>query len=131
MASSAYDMKGGYERTGQCFFFTVLILRRSLSYDLPVSWSSYPTNGPSARNSQPGDVVYYRNYPSNGANHIGIVVGKNGDGMDVVDSNFVGYGHLPIKSGVSDSEVIGRHWVPNANIDKAGWKLYSGKGRWY
>ncbi len=124
-----YMMKASKERTGQCLFFTVLLLRRALSYDLPVAWSKYPASAPSARNAQPGDVVYYKH--AGGSNHIGVCVLKTSAGIDVVDANFVGYGTYRIRPGYSSSEVIGRHWLSNATINANGWKLYSGKGRWY
>ena len=131
MTSPNYAVRGGWGRGGQCLFFVNLILWRSVHYDLPKSWASYSTSRPSARNAQAGDVVFKKGSP----NHIAIVVVKDSSGMDVVDSNFEGYGskrpqyHI-IPSSIS-SEIIGRHYYNNATIDSQGWKVYSGAGLWY
>jgi len=82
----------------------------------------------SAKQAQPGDLVFRKT----GIWHVAICVKNMGSGgLDVVDSNYVGYGMYPITRGHRDSELIGRHPISVGKINSEGWKTYSGRGRWY
>lgn len=139
-----YGRHNGYGRGGQCVSFAALILYRCRNYPLTWLWptsiwsSSRLWNRPSARNSQPGDLVFYMHFNSRGRfndGHVGVVVKQMGNGIDVVDSNYVGYGSSAYAVGsyygVSNSEMIGRHFVSNSQLGSGGWKVYSGRGLWY
>jgi len=131
LTSNAYGLKNGYGRGMQCLTFARYILYRSLHYtNGPTSWSTYTSNI-SATKAQPGDIVYYKTGTNTG--HVAICVKNMGtSGIDVVDSNFVGYNQgYSITGSARDSEIIGRHPVSIATINSQGWKTYSGQGRWY
>lgn len=120
---------------GQCFFFAGLILRRAVGHDLVNTYAGLDkgSNGP-ARDAQPGDVIF-KNNTTGGPRHVAIVVKRYWDGLDVVDSNFVGYGNSSLAvgyyGGTANSEIIGRHMYKFTQLNSQGWKRYSGRGRWY
>ena len=132
--SNNYALKSNVGRGGQCFFFTALILRRRCGYDLPNSYAklSSGANGPASK-AQPGDVIFRKNY------HVGICVKVYSDGIDVVDSNWVGTSTSKNKWSVAYdnigkywcSEIIGRHPLSFKKLNDEGWQLYSGNKRWY
>lgn len=79
--------------------------------------------------------MIFKNNTSGGPKHVAIVVKRYWDGLDVVDSNWVGYGNASYAvgyyAGKANSEIICRHLYKFAQLDSQGWKLYSGRGRWY
>lgn len=132
--SNSYALKGGYGRGGQCTFFATLIIRRATGRT--PSWSFYGSTRGGAltdvRNAQPGDIIVAnRNYTGAPYNHVAIVVKRLGGGLDVVDSNWVGYRSYPIRSGYPDSELIGRHPLSWSRLSRDHYRCYSGRGRWY
>lgn len=123
-----YGRTGGYGRGGQCVSFAATILLRSRNYRLYWTWANTrPCNYSSARYAQPGDLIFRKT----GIWHVAIVVQNLGYGLDVVDSNWVGYGSYRVRSGYSDSEIIGRHPYTWSQLDSGCWKRYSGQGKWY
>lgn len=132
--SNAYGLQGGYGRGGQCTFFASLIIRRATGR-MP-TWSFYgSTRGSSltdVRNAQPGDVIVaHRTYTGAPYNHAAVVVKPLADGLDVVDSNWVGYRSHRITAGYPDSELIGRHPLKWSKLSSDRYRCYSGRGRWY
>ncbi|RYD70031.1 MAG: CHAP domain-containing protein, partial [Verrucomicrobiaceae bacterium] len=122
-AADSYALNfGGIKGVGhglQCPSFVSMVLYRALG-----GYQSGNMNGKrlrsdgSAKNAQPGDVVF----TTGGTwGHVGICVRNTGSFITVVDSNFV---------GGDGNEVIGRHDVSYAAIGST-WQLYSGRGRWY
>jgi hypothetical protein len=135
LCSNTYGLKNGYGRGMQCVAFARYILYRALRYSKgPTSWSTYVqgANG-SASLAKPGDLVFRYN-SVNKSGHVAVCVKNMGaSGIDVVDSNQVGYkkyGKYSIAGG-PDSEIIGRHPISLNTINTQGWKTYSGRGRWY
>lgn len=135
--SDNYALQSGMGRDAQCVSFATMILYRARKgYSLVWNWGSISANYnsyPSARNASPGDLVFYQN---NSGHHVAVCVRNlGGSGIDVVDSNWIGYGEKACSVGTylgyCNSEMIGRHVITLSKIDGSGWKTYSGAGRWY
>jgi hypothetical protein len=126
----AYGKKSGLGRGGQCVYFGCLILYRALngfmfSTDKSHSnfrWSDLTSrNYPSATEAVAGDLVF----KPDGTQHLAVCVGRSGNSLDIVDSNYFGttgkdegkqyqVGKLTDKNGkfiAWSSEIIGRHIV--------------------
>ncbi len=127
--ADSYGRHGGYGRGGQCFFFSALIVRRARGVNIPCSYSSLKSGGKygRARYAVPGDIIFKPNY------HVAVVVKDLGSSLDVVDSNWIGYGDKRLSVGTyggrHNSEIIGRHPVSKSSL--SSWYLYTGAGRWY
>jgi len=121
-----YALKSGIGRGGQCVFFAQLILRRGAGYTrLLPKWSDlHPADYPSARDAQPGDLVFHKSGTDSG--QMAVSVKRLTGGIDVVDSNYVGYNQEAYSVGVRDgkrhSEVIGRHTVTPSQIRNSNWR---------
>ena len=122
LSSDAYGI--GYEgqRYGhgcQCVTFVSMVIYRATG-GMKFTWTwggMGESSCPSAINAQPGDIVFHEADKTH-IQHVAICVRNYGSGVTVVDSNVLGH------------EVIGRHDL-SADTIKQGWKVYSGKGKWY
>lgn len=130
--SDTYALKGGYGRGGQCTFFASLIIYRAVRKTV-LFYGAAAGNVVPVRYARPGDVILRKNYGglTGQVPHVAVVVKVLGDGLDVVDSNWVGYRYYPVASGYLSSEIIGRHPLTWSQLDRESWRCLSGSGRWY